>query len=412
MKNKVLKKILNSELVRQQNHIELIASENFVSEDILEATGSVFTNKYCEGYPSKRYYGGCQEADAIEQLAIDKAKEIFNAKFANVQPHSGTQANIAAYLAVLKPGDKILGMGLNEGGHLSHGTKVSATGKFYEAYHYGVNKETQELDYDEILKIAKEVKPQLIVCGASNYSRKIDFEKFSKIAKEVGAYLLADIAHISGLIVAGCHMNPLPYADIVTTTTHKTLRGPRSGLILTNNEELAKKINSAVFPGTQGGPLMHVIAAKYLCFDEASKPAFKIYIKNVIENTNEMVNTFKSLGYKIVANGSDNHLLSLDLYSSKNLTGDLAEQWLEQAGIIVNKNLIPYDINPAKTPSGIRIGSAAMTTRGFTKKEFKQVVLWIHEILESKGNEKVIKKVSKEIKSLLTKFPMYQNIKY
>ncbi|MBD5445936.1 MAG: serine hydroxymethyltransferase [Mycoplasma sp.] len=412
MKNKILKKILNDELKRQKNHIELIASENFVSEDILEAAGSIFTNKYCEGYPNRRYYGGCKEADIIEQLAIDKAKEIFNAKFANVQPHSGTQANIAAYLSVLKPNDKILAMGLNEGGHLSHGASVSATGKFYQTLHYGVNKETQQLDYDEILKIAKKFKPNLIVCGASNYSRKIDFKKFGEIAKEVNAYLLADVAHISGLIVTGYHMNPLPYADIVTTTTHKTLRGPRSGLILTNNEEIAKKINSAVFPGTQGGPLMHIIAAKYICFEEASKDSFKKYIKNVIANISEVVNTFKSLDYKIIADGSDNHLLSLDVFKSKNITGDLAEKWLEYAGIIVNKNLIPYDTNSPKSPSGIRIGSAAMTTRGFTKKEFKQISVWIHEILEHKGDLKIINKIKKEVTSLLQKFPIYSNIKY
>ncbi|RXY96758.1 serine hydroxymethyltransferase [Malacoplasma penetrans] len=412
MKNLILKEILNNELKRQQGYIELIASENYVSEQILEATGSVFTNKYCEGYPNRRYYGGCEYADQIEQLAIDKAKEIFNAKFANVQPHSGTQANVAAYLSVLKPNDKILAMGLNEGGHLSHGSKVNISGKTYEADHYGVDKETQCLDYDAILKQAQEVKPKLIVCGASNYSRVVDFKKFGEIAKSVGAYLLADVAHISGLIVAGYHPNPLPYADIVTTTTHKTLRGPRSGLILTNNEELIKKINSAVFPGSQGGPLMHVIAAKYLCFDEASKPEFKTYIKNVIDNIAILSQTLKELGYKIIADGSDNHLLSVDLYSSKQITGDLVEQWLEQAKIVVNKNLIPYDINSAKSPSGIRIGSAAMTTRGFTTKEFKQIGLWIHEIIESKGNPNTINKIRNEVDLLVKKFPIYQDIKY
>lgn len=412
MKNTELKKILNDELNRQQNYIELIASENYVSEEILEAAGSVFTNKYCEGYPGKRYYGGCEYADQIENLAIEKAKEIFNAKFANVQPHSGTQANIAAYLSVLEPHDKILAMGLNEGGHLSHGAKVNISGKSYEAHHYGVDSVTQKIDYDQILKQAQEVKPKLIVCGASNYSREIDFKKFSEIAKSVGAYLLADIAHISGLVVAGYHMNPLPYADIVTTTTHKTLRGPRSGLILTNNEQLIKKINSAIFPGTQGGPLMHIIAAKYLCFNEASQPAFKQYIKNVIDNIAALSKTLKSHGYKIVADGSDNHLLSVDLFSSKKVTGDLVENWLEQAHIVVNKNLIPYDVNTAKSPSGIRIGSAAMTTRGFTTNEFVQIGKWIHEIISSNGDINTINKIKLEVQELLKKFPIYQNIKY
>lgn len=412
MKNQELKKILNDELNRQQNYIELIASENYVSEEILEAAGSIFTNKYCEGYPGRRYYGGCEYADQIENLAIEKAKEIFKANFANVQPHSGTQANIAAYLSVLEPHDKILAMGLNEGGHLSHGSKVNISGKNYESYHYGVDPKTQKIDYDQILKQANEIKPKLIVCGASNYSREIDFKKFSEIAKSVGAYLLADIAHISGLVVTGYHMNPLPYADIVTTTTHKTLRGPRSGLILTNNEQLIKKINSAIFPGTQGGPLMHIIAAKYLCFNEASKPEFKEYIKNVIDNIAALTKTLKSHGYKIVADGSDNHLLSVDLFSSKKVTGDLVENWLEQSHIVVNKNLIPYDVNTAKSPSGIRIGSAAMTTRGFKTEEFIKIGNWIHEIISSNGDTNIINKVKLEVNDLLKKFPIYQNIKY
>ncbi len=412
MKNEILKQILNKELNRQQQYIDLIASENYVSEDILEATGSVLTNKYCEGYPSKRYYAGCENADEIENLAIEKAKKIFNCNFANVQPHSGTQANIAAYLALLSTNDKILAMGLNEGGHLSHGAKVSISGKNYEAYHYGVNPLTQEINYDSIFEQAKRIKPKLIVCGASNYSRKIDFKKFKEIANSVNAYLLADVAHISGLIVAGYHMSPFPYADIVTTTTHKTLRGPRSGLILTNNEELSKKINSAVFPGTQGGPLMHVIAAKYICFVEADTLEFKNYINNVIENTKQLSTTLKNKGYKIVANGSDNHLLSIDLFSSKQITGDLAEKWLEQANIVVNKNLIPYDQNPAKTPSGIRIGSAAMTTRGFKTKEFKIIAEWIHEIITSYGDKTIIEKIKEEVNKLTKQFPIYKTLKY
>ncbi|MDE7099997.1 MAG: serine hydroxymethyltransferase, partial [Malacoplasma sp.] len=395
-----------------QQYIDLIASENYVSEDILEATGSIFTNKYCEGYPSKRYYAGCEWADEIEKLAIEKAKKIFNCNFANVQPHSGTQANIAAYLALLSTNDKILAMGLNEGGHLSHGSKVSISGKNYEAYHYGVNHLSHEIDYQAIYEQAKKVKPKLIVCGASNYSRKIDFKKFKEIANSVNAYLLADVAHISGLIVAGYHMNPFPYADVVTTTTHKTLRGPRSGLVLTNNEEISKKINSAVFPGTQGGPLMHVIAAKYICFEEADTITFRNYIKDVIENTNQLVNSLKERGYKIVTGGSDNHLLSIDLFSSKKITGDLVEKWLEQANIVVNKNLIPYDVNPAKSPSGIRIGSAAMTTRGLKTKEFEKIANWIHEIISSKGDEKIIENVKKEVNELTKKFPIYPNLKY
>ncbi|MCF0217801.1 MAG: serine hydroxymethyltransferase [Malacoplasma sp.] len=412
MKNQVLKKILNDELKREQEYINLIASENYVDTDILEATGSVFTNKYCEGYPNKRYYGGCKFADEIEQLAIDKAKQIFNAKYANVQPHSGTQANIAVFLALLNPYDKILAMGLNEGGHLSHGAKVSISGKNYTAHFYGVDPVTQSIDYDAVLEVAKQVQPKLIICGASNYSKKIDFKKFRDIADAVGAYLLADIAHISGLIVAGYHMNPLPYAHVVTTTTHKTLRGPRSGLILTNDEEMIKKINSAVFPGTQGGPLMHVIAAKYICFELASQPEFKQYIKDVINNTKILSQTLESFGYKIIADGTDNHLISVDLYASKGLTGDLAETWLEQSNIVINKNLIPYDKNPAKTPSGIRLGSAAMTTRGFKEKEFIQIANWIHKVLESKGDLNVIQQVKSEVKSLLDKFPLYQDIKY
>lgn len=412
MKNEILKQILNKELNRQQQYIDLIASENYVSEDILEATGSILTNKYCEGYPSKRYYAGCENADEIENLAIEKAKKIFNCNFANVQPHSGTQANIAAYLALLSTNDKILAMGLNEGGHLSHGAKVSISGKNYEAHHYGVDPITQEINYDNIFEQAKRIKPKLIVCGASNYSRKIDFKKFKEIANSVNAYLLADVSHISGLIVAGYHMSPFPYADIVTTTTHKTLRGPRSGLILTNNEELSKKINSAVFPGTQGGPLMHVIAAKYICFLEADTLEFKNYINNVIENTKQLSTTLKNKGYKIVANGSDNHLLSIDLFSSKQITGDLVEKWLEQANIVVNKNLIPYDQNPAKTPSGIRIGSAAMTTRGFKTKEFKIIAEWIHEIIISYGDKKIIKKIKEEVNKLTKQFPIYKTLKY
>lgn len=325
MQNQNLKDLLNLELKRQQSHIELIASENYVHPDVLIAQGSILTNKYAEGYPNQRYYSGCEYIDQVEQLAIDKAKEIFKAKFANVQPHSGSQANAAAYLALLKPNDVILAMGLNEGGHLTHGASVNFSGLTYQCYHYGVDKQTQEIDYDKVYEIAKEVKPQLIVCGASNYSKKIDFKRFGEIAKSVGAYCMADIAHISGLVVTGYHQNPIDYVDVVTTTTHKTLRGARGGLILTNNEAIAKKINSAVFPGVQGGPLMHIIAGKYICFDLASKDEFKTYIKNVIDNSKVFCETMKSLGYKIIANGTDNHLFSIDVFSSKNVTGDVVE---------------------------------------------------------------------------------------
>lgn len=412
MKNKTLKKLLNSELKRQQEHIELIASENYVDEDILVAQGSILTNKYAEGYPNRRYYGGCEIIDKIEFLAIEKAKEIFNAKYANVQPHSGSQANAAAYLALLKPGDVILAMGLNEGGHLTHGSSVNFSGKTYKCFSYGVDKKTNKLNYKEILELAISVKPKLIVCGASNYSREIDFKEFRKIANKVGAYLLADVAHISGLIVAKCHMNPIDYVDVVTTTTHKTLRGPRSGLILTNNEEIAKKIDSAVFPGTQGGPLEHVIAAKYICFDNASKPEFRKYIEQVIKNTKILSDSLKEYGYKIITNGTDNHLLTIDVFGSKKITGDIVENWLSQANIIVNKNLIPYDINKPKTPSGIRIGSPAMTSRKFKEKEFKLIAEWIHRIIQSNGSKKIINDVKFEVAKTLKKYPIYKNIRY
>lgn len=412
MKNKILQELLNSELKRQQEHIELIASENYVDEDILIAQGSVLTNKYAEGYPNKRYYGGCEFIDKIESLAIEKAKKIFNAKYANVQPHSGSQANAAAYLALLNPGDVILAMGLNEGGHLTHGSLVNFSGKIYKCFSYGVDKKTNKLNYKEILEIAKKVKPKLIVCGASNYSREIDFKEFRKIADKVGSYLLADVAHISGLIVAKCHMNPINYVDVVTTTTHKTLRGPRSGLILTNKEEIAKKIDSAVFPGTQGGPLEHVIAAKYICFENASKPEFKNYIKQVIKNIKTLSDSLKKYGYKIITDGTDNHLITVDVFHSKKITGDIVENWLSDANIIVNKNLIPYDSNKPKTPSGIRVGSPAMTTRNFKEKEFKKIAEWIHKIIESNGDKEIIHKIKLEVIETLKKFPIYTNIKY
>ncbi|MDC4182649.1 serine hydroxymethyltransferase [Mycoplasma bradburyae] len=404
--------LINKELQRQKDHIELIASENYVSKNVLKATGSILTNKYAEGTPNKRYYGGCEFVDQIESLAIEKLKKLFGAKHANVQPHSGSTANSAAYLALLKPGDKVLAMGLNDGGHLTHGSKVNFSGKIYDFYHYNVDKNTHLLDYDEILKKALEIKPKLIVCGASNYSRFIDFKKFKEIADQVGAYLMADVAHIAGLIVTGYHQNPIPYCDIVTSTTHKTLRGPRGGVILTNKEELIKKIDSAVFPGELGGPLVHVIAAKAIAFEEALQPEFKTYIKNVIDNNKAFCDAFIKKGYKIIANGTDNHLFTIDLFSKFNLTGDLVENWLYEAGIVVNKNTIPYDSNKPTNPSGIRLGTAAMTTRNLDQNDFIQISDWIDQIIKSKGNKDIINKIKKEVKKLLDKHPIYEDLSY
>ncbi|WP_391517103.1 serine hydroxymethyltransferase [Mycoplasmoides gallisepticum] len=405
-------KLINQELQRQQDQIELIASENYVSEAVLRATGSVLTNKYAEGTPNKRYYGGCEYVDQIELIAIEKLKKLFGARHANVQPHSGSTANAAAYLALLQPHDKVLAMGLNDGGHLTHGSKVNFSGKIYDFYHYNVDPNTYLLDYDEILKKAIEVKPKLIVCGASNYSRAIDFAKFRQIADHVSAYLMADIAHIAGLIVAGYHQNPVEYCDIITSTTHKTLRGPRGGIILTNREDLIKKIDSAVFPGELGGPLMHVIAAKAIAFDEALQPKFKTYIKNVIDNSKAFCEAFINKGYKIIANGTDNHLFSINLFKKFNLTGDLVENWLYQANIVVNKNMIPYDSNKSMNPSGIRLGTAAMTSRGLVQSDFVQIADWIDQIIKAKGDLNVINKVKSEVKKLLVKYPIYQDRDY
>lgn len=405
-------KLINQELQRQQDQIELIASENYVSEAVLRATGSVLTNKYAEGTPNKRYYGGCEYVDQIELIAIEKLKKLFGARHANVQPHSGSTANAAAYLALLQPHDKVLAMGLNDGGHLTHGSKVNFSGKIYDFYHYNVDPNTYLLDYDEILKKAIEVKPKLIVCGASNYSRAIDFAKFRQIADHVGAYLMADIAHIAGLIVAGYHQNPVEYCDIITSTTHKTLRGPRGGIILTNREDLIKKIDSAVFPGELGGPLMHVIAAKAIAFDEALQPEFKTYIKNVIDNSKAFCEAFINKGYQIIANGTDNHLFTINLFKKFNLTGDLVENWLYQGNIVVNKNMIPYDSNKSMNPSGIRLGTAAMTSRGLIQSDFVQIADWIDQIIKAKGDLNVINKVKSEVKKLSVKYPIYQDRDY
>ncbi|AUJ30327.1 MAG: serine hydroxymethyltransferase [Liquorilactobacillus hordei] len=392
---------------RQQGNLELIASENIVSKAVLAAQGSVLTNKYAEGYPGKRYYGGCEYIDVVESLAIERAKKIFGAKFANVQPHSGSQANAAAYLALIQPGDTVLGMDLAAGGHLTHGSPVNFSGKTYNFVGYGVAKDTEELDYDRILELAKEHKPKLIVAGASAYSRIIDFAKFKKIADEVGAKLMVDMAHIAGLVAAGVHPSPVPYADITTTTTHKTLRGPRGGMILTNDETLAKKINSAIFPGIQGGPLEHVIAGKAAAFKEALDPSFKEYCKQVIANTAAMADVFtKSKKARLVSGGTDNHLVLVDVLGF-GLNGKQAEKLLDSVNITVNKNSIPFEtLSPFKT-SGIRVGTAAITSRGFKEADAAKVAKLIVEVLEAPENSETLKKVAKEVKVLTDAHPIY-----
>lgn len=395
--------LIQKESKRQDLHIELIASENFVSEAVLEAQGSILTNKYAEGYPGKRYYGGCEFIDEIENLAKDRLKKLFNAKYVNVQPHSGSQANAAVYHALIKPNDKILGMSLDSGGHLTHGYKLSFSGRFYQAFSYGVSKDDEFIDYDEVLRIAKAVEPQIIVAGASAYPRIIDFKKFREIADAVGAYLFVDMAHIAGLVAAGLHPSPLPYAHVVSSTTHKTLRGPRGGIILTNDEEIAKKIDKAVFPGEQGGPLMHVIAAKAVAFKEALEPSFKVYQEQVIKNAAVMAKTFKSLGYKVVSNGTDNHLILVNVKERLGITGKMAEEALYKANITINKNSLPFDTEKPLYTSGIRLGAPAMTTKGFKENEFRQTVLWIHEVLTHLDDEKTLLKVKNEVIELTKK---------
>ncbi len=395
--------LIQKESKRQDLHIELIASENFVSKAVLEAQGSILTNKYAEGYPGKRYYGGCEFIDEIENLAKDRLKKLFNAKYVNVQPHSGSQANAAVYHALIKPNDKILGMSLDSGGHLTHGYKLSFSGRFYQAFSYGVSKDDEFIDYDEVLSIAKAVQPQIIVAGASAYPRIIDFKKFREIADAVGAYLFVDMAHIAGLVAAGLHPSPLPYAHVVSSTTHKTLRGPRGGIILTNDEEIAKKIDKAVFPGEQGGPLMHVIAAKAVAFKEALEPSFKVYQEQVINNASAMAETFKSLGYKVVSGGSDNHLILVNVKERLGITGKVAEETLYKVNITINKNSLPFDIEKPLYTSGIRLGSPAMTTKGFKEKEFKQIVLWIHEALTHLDDDNVLLKIKQEVINLTNK---------
>ncbi|ALJ22786.1 serine hydroxymethyltransferase [Lactobacillus gallinarum] len=405
-KSPVLWDAIHKEEQRQQNTIELIASENIVSDVVREAQGSVLTNKYAEGYPGRRYYGGCQYIDQVEQLAIDYAKKLFNAKFANVQPHSGSQANMTVYQALLKPGDKILGMGMDAGGHLTHGAKVNFSGKDYQSYSYGLNVETEELDFDEIRKIALKVKPQLIVAGASAYSRIIDWQKFREIADEVGAYLMVDMAHIAGLVATGQHPSPIPIADVVTTTTHKTLRGPRGGMILSNNLELGKKINSALFPGTQGGPLEHVIAGKAQVFYEDLQPQFTDYIKQVIKNAKTMAETFaQSDNIRVVSGGTDNHLMIIDI-TDTGLTGKDAQNLLDSVHITTNKESIPGDKRSPFVTSGLRIGTPAITSRGFDEEDAKKTAELIIEILSNPEDEATINHVKQEVKELTQKHPI------
>ena len=403
-----IKEALAKEEKREQDNIELIASENFVSQSILELQGSIFTNKYAEGYPHKRYYGGCANVDTIEELAIEYAKKLFHAEYANVQPHSGSQANMAVYRALLEPGDKVMGMNLSHGGHLTHGNPVNFSGHDYEFIPYNLNPETEELDYEEIRRIALKERPQMIVAGASAYSRSIDFAKFRDIAHEVGAYLFVDMGHIAGLVAAGLHQNPTLFADVVSSTTHKTLRGPRGGLILTNNEEIIKKINKTIFPGIQGGPLMHVIAAKAQCFYEALQPEFKTYQEQVIKNAKILAKTLEEEGFKIISGGTDNHLMLVDVKNTLGLTGKEAEEILDKINITVNKNTIPNETESPSKASGIRLGTPAMTTRGLKEADFATIGHIIARALKNKDNEDVLKGLQKEVLTITKKYPIYK----
>lgn len=408
MRDATMFSIIEKEEQRQKRNIELIASENFVSKEVREAQGSVLTNKYAEGYPGKRYYGGCVHVDEAEELTRQRACELFGAQHVNVQPHSGSQANMAVYNTLLEPGDTVMGMDLAAGGHLTHGHPMNFSGTLYNFVPYMVDKETEEIDYDALEKKAMEVKPKLIVAGASAYSRIIDFERFDKIAKACGAYLMVDMAHIAGLVATGLHPSPIPYADFVTTTTHKTLRGPRGGMVFCK-EEFAKKLDSKVFPGMQGGPLEHVIAAKGICLYEAMQPEYKEYMQQVVKNVQVMVTGFQKVGFRVVSNGSDNHLLMLDVMSSIGMTGKEAERLLDLAGITVNKNTIPYDTQKPFVTSGIRIGSAAMTSRGFKEAEFEKVTDWIIEVLKA-GDEAVCARVKEEVQALTANYPVEAQI--
>lgn len=408
MKDLQIKEMIEKEAKRQLNNVELIASENYVSDDVLEAAGSILTNKYAEGYPNKRYYGGCYCVDEIEELARQRAKELFHAEHANVQPHSGSQANMAVYMTVLKPGDTVLGMNLSAGGHLTHGHPLNFSGTLYRFVDYGVNPQTEMIDYDEVLEIAKKEKPRLIVVGASAYPRIIDFARFRKIADEVGALLMVDMAHIAGLVAAGVHPSPIPYADFVTTTTHKTLRGPRGGMIFCK-KEYAAQLDKTVFPGMQGGPLMHIIAAKAVCLYEAMQPDFAAYAKQIVKNCQVLSDTLKKHGFRIVSGGSDNHLLLVDVKASIDMTGKKAEALLDEAGITCNKNTIPFDQEKPFITSGIRLGSAAMTSRGFKEKEFEQVGEWIVRALQLESGSEEMQELHEEVIALTSQFPIRHN---
>lgn len=394
-----------NETRRLDSGLEMIASENYVSEAVLEALGSVFTNKYAEGYPARRYYGGCEYVDVVERLAQARAKQIFGADHVNVQPHSGAQANMSVYMAMLKPGDTILGMNLSHGGHLTHGHPLNFSGKYFNVVAYGVKQDTEQIDYETLAELAHEHKPKMIVCGASAYPRIIDFERIGAIARENQAYVLADIAHIAGLVATGLHPSPVPHMDFVTTTTHKTLRGPRAGMAMCK-EEFAKKLDSAVFPGVQGGPLVHVIASKAVCFLEALQPSFKDYQTQVLKNAATLANSLKELGFRIVSGGTDNHLMLVDVFA-KGITGKVAEKVLENAGITVNKNTIPFDQNPPLVASGIRIGTPALTTRGMGQAEMQTIATWISEALSDPDNNERHQNIKAEVKKLCQQFPLY-----
>ncbi|MBD8007585.1 serine hydroxymethyltransferase [Bacillus norwichensis] len=400
---------IEKERKRQDQSLELIASENFVSEDVMEAMGSVLTNKYAEGYPGRRYYGGCEYVDVVENLAIDRLKELFGAEYANVQPHSGAQANTAVFFSLLKPGDKIMGMNLSHGGHLTHGSPVNMSGKWFEVVSYGVREDTHLIDYDEVEETALRERPQLIIAGASAYPRIIDFPRFKEIADKIGAFFLVDMAHIAGLVAAGLHPSPIPYADVVTSTTHKTLRGPRGGIVLTNSEEIIKGVNKAIFPGIQGGPLMHVIAAKAVAFKEALNPSFASYSSQVVRNASRLAESLKKAGAAIVSDGTDNHLLLVDV-RPWGLTGKEAERLLEEAGMTVNKNTIPYDPESPFVTSGIRIGTAALTSRGMEESDMEVIAANIADILKNKGDSAVKEKVQKSIRELCDSYPLYHKL--
>ena len=400
---------IHEELERQRNKIELIASENFVSPAVMEAMGTILTNKYAEGYPGHRYYGGCEYVDKVETLAIERAKKLFGANYANVQPHCGASTNLAVYFAFLKPGDTIMGMNLSQGGHLSHGSPVNISGKYFNVVPYGVNPETETIDYAELERLAQEHHPKMIVAGASAYPRVIDFKRMAEIAHGVGALLLVDMAHIAGLVAAGLHPNPVPYADVVTTTTHKTLRGPRGGLILCNNEEYAKAINKAIFPGIQGGPLMHIVAAKAVAFGEALQPEFKTYQENIVKNAKAFAEALVKEGFRLVSGGTDNHLVLVDV-RGQGLTGKDAEHLLDEIGITCNKNTIPFDPASPFVTSGIRLGTPAVTTRGFNEDDMREVAAIIGLVLKNKDNAEKQKEAAARVASLCAKYPMYPNI--